>query len=156
MINCKNAMEIITGDESHNHFGKIVQLSKQANTMMIVSAFLSDDLGKMFDDMSTINMVTIYTNLGGYEDAADKTISLQKYSIYCREKGIDLLIKSYAAEFKAQAVKLALEIGGHKATRGMLRLEKTLHSLYLKISRNGTPFSFCALHLRRRSPVSPS
>ena len=28
MINCKNAMEIITNDESHNHLGKIVQLSR--------------------------------------------------------------------------------------------------------------------------------
>ena len=35
----------------------------------------------------------------------------------------------------------------------MLRSEKTLQSLYLKISRTGTPFSFWALHLRSRFPT---
>ena len=35
----------------------------------------------------------------------------------------------------------------------MLRSEKTLQSLYLKMSITGTPFSFCALHLRRRFPI---
>lgn len=55
--------------------GKLVQMSAQANMMIIVSAFISGNLGKMFDSMPTIKQVTIYTNLSGYDDGADKIIA---------------------------------------------------------------------------------
>ena len=87
-------MQIITNNEKHNHMGKLVQMSAQANMMIIVSAFISGNLGKMFDSMPTIKQVTIYTNLSGYDDGADKIIALFDFCNYCKKKGIDLLIKS--------------------------------------------------------------
>ena len=87
-------MEVITNNEKHNHMGKLVQMSAQADMLVIVSAFISGDLGKIFDRMSTIKQVTIYTNLSGYNDGADKVIALYDFCKYCKEKKIDLLIKS--------------------------------------------------------------
>ena len=84
-------MQIITNNEKHNHMGKMVQMSAQANMMIIVSAFISGNLGKMFDSMPTIKQVTIYTNLSGYDDGADKIIALFDFCNYCKKKGIDLL-----------------------------------------------------------------
>ena len=87
-------MLIITNNEKQNHMGKLVQMSAQANMMIIVSAFISGDLGKMFDSMPTIKEVTIYTNLSGYSDGADKVIALYEFCNYCKKKRINLLIKS--------------------------------------------------------------
>lgn len=85
---------IITNNDKQNHMGKLVQMSEQSNTMIIVSAFLADDLVKMFEHMKTIKEVTIYTNLSGYSDGADKVIALYKFCDYCKEKKINLVIKS--------------------------------------------------------------
>lgn len=87
-------MKIITNDKKHNHMGKLVQMSTQADMMVIVSAFISGDLGKIFDSMPTIKQVTIYTNLSGYSDGADKVIALYDFCKYCKEKKIDVLIRS--------------------------------------------------------------
>lgn len=87
-------MKIITNNEQHNHMGKLVQMSVEADMMVIVSAFISGNLGKIFDSMPTIKQVTIYTNLSGYSDGADKIIALYEFCKYCKEKKIDLLVRS--------------------------------------------------------------
>lgn len=87
-------MQIITNNEKQNHMGKVVQLSEGANMMTIVSPFISNNLEDMFERMSTIKEVTIYTNLSGYNDGADKVIALHKFCNYCKKKKINLIIKS--------------------------------------------------------------
>lgn len=87
-------MQIITNNEKQKHMGKVIQLSEESNVMTIVSPFIANDLGDMFDKMPTIKEVTIYTNLSGYSDGADKIIALHKFCNYCKEKNIHLIIKS--------------------------------------------------------------
>lgn len=87
-------MQIITNDKTHNHFGKIVQMSNDADTMIIVSAFIAGDISQIFERMPTIRYITIYTNLSGYSDGADKVISLYEFSQYCKSHNINLIIKS--------------------------------------------------------------
>lgn len=87
-------MQIIFNDKAHNHFGKIVQLSNDADMLIIASAFIAGDLSSIFERMPTIKYVTIYTNLSGYSDGAEKVISLYNFSLYCKKHKIDLLIKS--------------------------------------------------------------
>lgn len=87
-------MQLITNNEKQNHMGKVVQMSKHANMMIIVSAFIADDLGNIFEHLSTIKEVTIYTNLSGYSDGADKVIALYDFCNYCKKKNIDLKIMS--------------------------------------------------------------
>lgn len=87
-------MEIITNNNKQNHMGKLVQLSKEANMMIVVSAFISGNLSEIFDSMPTIKNVTIYTNLSGYSDGADKALSLFDFYQYCKKNKIDLIVKS--------------------------------------------------------------
>ena len=87
-------MQIITNNEKQKHMGKVIQLSEESNVMTIVSPFIASNLGELFDKMPTIKEVTIYTNLSGYSDGADKAIALHKFCNYCKEKKINLVIKS--------------------------------------------------------------
>lgn len=87
-------MKIITNNEKQKHMGKVIQLSEESNMMTIASPFIASDLGDLFDKMPTIKEVTIYTNLSGYSDGADKIIALHKFCNYCKEKKIHLVIKS--------------------------------------------------------------
>ncbi len=41
-------MKIVTNNKKQNHMGKLVQMSAQANMMIIASAFILGDLLKMF------------------------------------------------------------------------------------------------------------
>lgn len=87
-------MQIITNDKTHNHFGKIVQMSNGADTLIIASAFIAGDLSVIFERMPTIRYVTIYTNMSGYSDGAEKVISLYEFCQYCKSHNIDLIVKS--------------------------------------------------------------
>ena len=87
-------MQIITNNEKQKHMGKVIQLSEESNVMTIVSPFIASNLGELFDKMPTIKEVTIYTNLSGYSDGADKAIALHKFFKYCKEKKINLVIKA--------------------------------------------------------------
>lgn len=86
-------LEIIANEKKKNHFTKLKKLAAKADTLIIVSPFVSDDISKLIEEMTTIKKITLYTTLQKYDDTAQKAIALYKFHEFCEEKGIDLLIK---------------------------------------------------------------
>ena len=86
-------LEIVTNARKKNHFGCMKKIAEKSDTLIIVSPFLSDDMSSIAKELKIIKKITIYTTLQKYEDTARKIIALYKFSRYCKEEGIDLLIK---------------------------------------------------------------
>jgi hypothetical protein len=68
-------------------------MAEKADTLIIVSPFVADDISKLMEDMTSIKKITIYTTLQKFDDTAQKAIALYKFYEYCKGKSIDLLIK---------------------------------------------------------------
>lgn len=86
-------MEILTNAKKNNHHQTLCKLAAKADTLIIVSPFITDDISKLIGDMTTIKKITLYTTLQKYDDTAHKAVALYKFYEFCKGKGIDLLIK---------------------------------------------------------------
>lgn len=86
-------MEILINAKKNNHLSCLKQMAAKADTMIIVSPFITDDISKLIAGMTTIKKITLYTTLQKYDDTAQKAVALYKFSEFCKDKGIDLLIK---------------------------------------------------------------
>ena len=86
-------MDIISNSKKNNHLEYLKKIAAKADTMIIVSPFVTDDISKLIAGMTTIKKITLYTTLQKYDDTAQKAVALYKFNEFCKEKGIDLLIK---------------------------------------------------------------
>lgn len=86
-------LNILKNEKKSNHLSCLEKMATQADTLIIVSPFVADDISKLLNNISTIKKITLYTTLQKYDDTARKAISLYKFYKYCREKSIELLIK---------------------------------------------------------------
>lgn len=86
-------LDILKNEKKSNHLSCLEKRSTQADTLIIVSPFVADDISKLLNNISTIKKITLYTTLQKYDDTARKAISLYKFYEHCREKAIDLSIK---------------------------------------------------------------
>jgi len=86
-------MEILTNAKKNNHHQTLCKLAAKADTLIIVSPFITDDISKLIGDMTTIKKITLYTTLQKYDDTAHKAVALYKFYEFCKGKGINLLIK---------------------------------------------------------------
>ena len=84
-------MEILTNAKKNNHYQTLYKLAAKADTLIIVSPFVTDDISKLIESMTTIKNITLYTTLQKYDDTAQKAIALYKFYEYCKGKSIDLL-----------------------------------------------------------------
>lgn len=71
---------------------KLKGMAKLADTAIIVSPFLSDNLSGIIEQMPTIKNITLYTTLDKYDDTVQKSLVLYDLDQWCRERGIDLII----------------------------------------------------------------
>lgn len=86
-------MEIVTNAKKNDHHQTLCKLAEKSDTLIIVSPFVTDEISKLIDEMTTIKNITLYTTLQKYDDTAQKVIVLFKFYEYCKGKKIDLLIK---------------------------------------------------------------
>ena len=86
-------MKILTNEKKNNHFSCLKKMATKADTLIIVSPFITDDIPKLIEGMATIKKITLYTSLQKYDDTAKKVIALYNFYEYCKGKAIKLLIK---------------------------------------------------------------
>lgn len=86
-------IQIIQNGAKENHLFQMQKLGKKADTLIITSPFLSDDMSKFLERMPSINKITIYTTLDKFDDTAQKSIVLYEFADECERKNIDLIIK---------------------------------------------------------------
>lgn len=86
-------LNILTNRKKNNHFSCLKKMAAKADTLIIVSPFVTDDISKLIENMTTIKNITLYTTLQKYDDTAQKVIALYNFFEYCKGKSIDLLIK---------------------------------------------------------------
>ena len=66
-----------------SHLAKLKAMSKQADTFIIVSPFLSDDMAGILKQMPDIRRVTLYTTLDKYDDTVQKVLALSDFYGWC-------------------------------------------------------------------------
>lgn len=84
--------KILINMKTGSHPTKLKTMSKQADTFIIVSPFLSDDMAGIPKQMPDIRKVTLYTTLHKYDDTVQKDLALSDFYGWCGENGIDLII----------------------------------------------------------------
>ena len=86
-------IDIISNNKKNNHLTCLQKIAAKSDTLIIVSPFVSEDISKLIQEMNTIKKITLYTTLQKYDDTAQKSIALYKFHEFCKDNGIDLLIK---------------------------------------------------------------
>ena len=86
-------LDILTNGKKNTHLSCLKKMAVKADTLIIVSPFVTGDVSKLIEGMTTIKNITLYTTLQKYDDTAQKAIALYKFYEYCKGKSIDLLIK---------------------------------------------------------------
>ena len=66
------SFSIVSNDGKGNHYDWLVKFSKQADTLILVSPFLSPNIGEMLSKMPTIKKIILYSNLDGFDMAGAK------------------------------------------------------------------------------------
>ena len=84
---------LLQNNKKSNHLKQMKKMAKQSDTLIITAPFLSEDIGGLLQQMPSIKKVTIYTTLDKFDDTAQKSIILFEFSEYCKNQGIDLIIK---------------------------------------------------------------
>lgn len=88
-----DSVKIIGNYKSGNHFKEISKLSKRSDELILVSPFLTNDMGVFLEKMSSIKNLTIYTVFEGYNDALNKAVSVLELFKYCENHNIELSVK---------------------------------------------------------------
>ena len=86
-------LDILTNGKKNNHLSCLKKMATKADTLIIVSPFVADDISKLLEGMPTIRNITLYTTLQKYDDTAQKVVALYKFYEFCKAKSIDLLVK---------------------------------------------------------------
>lgn len=86
-------LDILTNGKKNNHLSCLKKMAAKADTLIIVSPFVTDDISKLIDGMATIKKITLYTTLQKYDDTAQKAVALYKFYEFCKSEDIDLMIK---------------------------------------------------------------
>ncbi len=86
-------IKIVTNERKNNHFTCLKKISAKADTLIIVSPFVTNDFSKLLKEMKTIKKIILYTTMQKYDDTAHKVVALYKFDEYCAKQGIDLRIK---------------------------------------------------------------
>lgn len=89
----KGSSSILGNYKSSNHFKEILKLSKKSDELILVSPFLTTDMGYFLDSMKNIQRLTVYTVFEGYNDALNKSKSILALYKYCERNNIRLSIK---------------------------------------------------------------
>lgn len=89
----KDDIIILGNNKTNNHFQEILKLSKQSDELILVSPFLTKDMGAMLGEMKSIQKLTVYTVFEGYNDALNKSDSLLALYQYCESNSVELCIK---------------------------------------------------------------
>lgn len=53
-------------EKKNNHLSRLKKMAAKADTLIIVSPFVSDDILKLIEEMPTIKKITLYTTLQKY------------------------------------------------------------------------------------------
>lgn len=89
----KDNVRILGNHRSINHFEEIVKLSKTSDKLILVSPFLTNDMGVFLEKMSSLQKLTVYTVFEGYNDALNKSESVLELYKYCESNSIELTVK---------------------------------------------------------------
>ena len=84
--------KILFNRKTSNHLVRLKEMSESADTFIIVSPFLSDDIAGILEHMPTIRRITLYTTLDKYDDTVQKSVALFDFYWWCGEHDIDLII----------------------------------------------------------------
>ena len=76
-------LDILKNEKKSNHLNCLEKISTQADTLIIVSPFVADDISKLLNNISTIKKITLYTTLQKYDDTARKA---GKKLLICQSK----------------------------------------------------------------------
>lgn len=87
------SLDIISNEKKNNHLSRLKKMAAKSDTLIIVSPFVTGEMSKLIEEMTTIKNITLYTTLQKYDDTAQKAIALYKFYEFCKEKDIHLLIK---------------------------------------------------------------
>lgn len=88
-----DSVYILGNHKSSNHFKEILKLSKKSDELILVSPFLTNDMGTFLEKMSSIQKLTVYTVFEGYNDALNKAESILELYKYCESNNIELSVK---------------------------------------------------------------
>ena len=59
-------MKLLTNEKMSNHLSCLKKMATKADTLIIVSPFVTDDISKLIEDMVTVKNITLYTSLQKY------------------------------------------------------------------------------------------
>jgi hypothetical protein len=80
------SFNIISNDEQNNHYDWLVKFAVQADTIVLVSPFLSLNIGKLLVQMPTIKKIILYSNLDGFDMASATIRAIHNLYIYCQDR----------------------------------------------------------------------
>ena len=88
-----DSINILGNHKSINHFKEILKLSRESDELILVSPFLTNDMGGFLEEMTSIKKITVYTVFEGYNDALNKAESVLELFKYCESHNIELSVK---------------------------------------------------------------
>ena len=72
-------MKILTNEKKNNHHQTLCKLAAKADTLIIVSPFVTGDIPKLIESMKKKKKITLYTTLQKYDDTAQKVVALYEF-----------------------------------------------------------------------------
>jgi len=88
-----DSANILGNHRSSNHFKEILKFSKKSDELILVSPFLTNDMGDFLEKINSIKKLTVYTVFEGYNDALNKADSVLKLFKYCESHNVELSVK---------------------------------------------------------------
>lgn len=80
------SFNIISNDESGNHFDWLRKYATQADTLILVSPFLSPSIGDMVKEIPSIKRIVLYSNLDGFDMARETIHAIYNLYVFCQDK----------------------------------------------------------------------
>lgn len=80
------SFNIISNDESENHFNWIRKVAAQADTLILVSPFLSPSIGDMVKEIPSIKRIVLYSNLDGFDMARETIHAIYNLYVFCQDR----------------------------------------------------------------------
>lgn len=80
------SFSIVSNDGQGNHYDWLVKFSQQADTLILVSPFLSSNIDELLSKMPTIKKIILYSNLDGFDMAGATIKAIHNLFIYCQDK----------------------------------------------------------------------
>lgn len=82
--------ELITNENLiKNHLSKLSSIAKEADTLIIVSPFISTEIDDLLNKFNTIKQIILYTSLDKYNDSLVKVSALESFYLFCENHKID-------------------------------------------------------------------